>query len=273
MRGLFLPKENIGFIMSHRSGSRLILSSLKYFFDFSNIKYEYIDYHRVNDYTNKYNKSKFYIITRQPLERFLSGFSWLMKNINNDEYSFYFEKYKLETISDFVINYETIMKEDPNAHFLPQTYGILSLVNTFDLNEFKTFNFRRRFDEMFYDYKIIHLEDIDQLVLEDLKMSVKNTVKDTNGLIAEFKSVALRIFDHFYDSDETLRNKFLFSYLMCKNHLEKNHNVNHKILIQSSDYQYLTDFFYDEVVFYGYNNFDVSGRVMKPEEINLKNII
>lgn len=259
--------------MSHRSGSRLMLSTLKYFFDFADINYKYIDYEETIEYTNRFKKTKFYIITRQPIERFLSGFSWLVKNINNEEYSFYIEKYKLETISDFVKNYELIMKEAPNAHFLPQTYGLLSLENNFGINEFKNLNFRRRFDETYYDYKIIHLEDIDQLISQDLKTSEKTALENTNGLIIGFKSVALRIFDHFFDSNENLRNKFLSAYLMSKNYLNKNHNTNMEILMQTSDYQYLMDLFYDEIVFYGYNNFDVSGRVIKPDEINLKNII
>ena len=41
--------------------------------------------------------------------------------------------FKLETINDYVSNYYEIMNKKPNAHFLPQTYGILSLEDSFKI--------------------------------------------------------------------------------------------------------------------------------------------
>ena len=269
MRGFFLPELNVGFLVTHRSGSRLILNTLKYFFDSINKKYEYIDYHEVISYANKLNKSKFYIITRHPIKRFISGFTWILKN--KKEYNNYIKDFKLETINDYVSNYYEIMNKKPNAHFLPQTYGILSLEDSFTLNEFENLNFRRRFDNLYYDYKIIHLEDIDQMVMDDMKYSNATVLEKSNGLLTKVNASALKIFDIFHDNEKSFT--FSTTYLFFKKYLQEFHNANTPILLESTDYQFLMDFFYNEILFYGYNNFDLSKEVLRPNIINLKNFL
>lgn len=273
MRGFYLPDENIGFIVSHRSASRLILSTLKHFFDFSNIKYETIEYQKIHKFVDKSNKSRFYLICRHPIERAISGYSWVLKNKEKKEYSTYYKKFKLETISDYVKNLENILKKDYDAHFLPQTYDLLSLDNAFSVDDFKKINLRKKFDDFYYDYKIIHVEEIRKLINIDKENIEKITPTDLSGYLVNLKCDALRIFDHFQYSPETLCNKFTSVYNMFENFLNKKHNFYGQIFLQPNDYECLTEFFYDEIVFYGYNDYDITNRIAHPEEINLKNII
>jgi hypothetical protein len=68
--------------MTHRSGSRLMLTTLKYFFDIIKMEYEYIGYYDLLEFTTKYKRRKFFILTRDPIERFVSGYTWLKKNLD-----------------------------------------------------------------------------------------------------------------------------------------------------------------------------------------------
>lgn len=267
MRGFYLPKREIGFIVTHRSGSRLMLTTLKYFFDLANIEYEHIGYYNLQKYANKFKRNKFYILTRNPTDRFLSGYSWLKKNPDN-RYEEYFENFKIANISDYVKNYKEICLKLPDAHFLPQTFGILSLKNDFSFTDFENLNHRIEFDEQFYHYKIIHIEDIDKKIKLDSRES-DVFINNTDNLIIAYKATSILLFDDFYDLTEKERILFNHVYVYAKSFLEKNHHINDQITLELTDLLKVMEIHYNENIFFGYDFTSPEKVLIGPQKINL----
>jgi hypothetical protein len=270
VRGIYLPKRNVGFIMTHRSGSRLMLTTLKYFFDIIEMEYEYIGYYDLLEFTTKYKRRKFFILTRDPIERFVSGYTWLKKNLDK-RYLDYFKKFNVNTISDYVTNYVEICDKLPDAHFLPQTHGILSLdPEEVDFEGFKELNFRKSFDELFYHYKIIHLEDFEKASKKDKLQSTLEHVENSDGLINLYSNEMLHIFDEFYDLTNHEKLAFNFSYDYSKRLLDENHHINKREELSPSDLLTLNDIFKKEYLFYGYDiKKPIIDVIKPPEKINL----
>jgi hypothetical protein len=270
VRGIYLPKRNVGFIMTHRSGSRLMLTTLKYFFDTIGMDYEYIGYDDLLEYSTKYKRRKFYILTRDPIERFVSGYTWLKKNIDK-RYLEYFKMFNVNTISDYITNYVEICDKLPDSHFLPQTYGVLSLeTEKIKINDFQVLNFRKHFDELFYHYKIIHIEEFEIAAKKDRKESTLGHVENSDGLINLFTNEMLHIFDEFYDLTNQEKLIFNFSYNYSKRLLDENHHIRKHEEFSQNDFLKLKDIFKKEYIFYGYDLKDSDINVIRPpEKINL----
>ena len=256
--------------MTHRSGSRLMLTTLKYFFDIIKMEYEYIGYYDLLEFTTKYKRRKFFILTRDPIERFVSGYTWLKKNLDK-RYLEYFKTFNVNTISDYVTNYVEICDKLPDAHFLPQTHGILSL-NTDEINfeGFQNLNFRKSFDEIFYHYKIVHVEDIDIASKKDELGSTSKHVENSDGLINLYSNEMLHIFDEFYDLTDEEKIAFNFSYNYSKRLLDGFHHINKREELSETDFLMLNKLFKKEYLFYGYDiKKPIIDVVKPPEKINL----
>lgn len=270
MRGIYLPKRNVGFIMTHRSGSRLMLTALKYFFDIINMEYEYIGYYDLLSFTTKYKRRKFFILTRDPIERFISGYTWLKKNIDK-RYVEYFKKYDINTISNYVTNYVEICDNLPDAHFLPQTHGVLSLNSEeIKFEQFNDINFRKYFDELFYHYKIIHIEDFETAAKKDKLGSTSKLVENSDGLINLYSNEMVHIFDEFFDLTDAEKIAFNFSYDYAKHLLDDFHHIKKSENLQEKDFLILNDIFKKECLFFGYDVKKPMDNIIKPpEKINL----
>lgn len=270
VRGIYLPKRNVGFIMTHRSGSRLMLTTLKYFFDIIKMEYEYIGYYDLLEFTTKYKRRKFFILTRDPIERFVSGYTWLKKNLDK-RYLEYFKTFNVNTISDYVTNYVEICDKLPDPHFLPQTHGILSLnTDEIDFEGFQELNFRKSFDEIFYHYKIVHVEDIDVASKKDELGSTSKHVENSDGLINLYSNEMLHIFDEFYDLTDEEKIAFNFSYNYSKRLLDGFHHINKREELTETDFLLLNDIFKKEYLFYGYDiKKPIIDVIKPPEKINL----
>jgi hypothetical protein len=253
MYGIFLPDFSMGFIFTHKSGSRLFSNALISFFELMEYKYALMGHGDVSDYITKGRKAKFYIFTRNPYDRFLSSFNWANTAlIEQKNYQFveYFEKNSLNKIDNFVKLYAELCENFPDPHYIPQTYGILN--RKYDNNILDgNFNFRKHFDKTFYNYKIINIEDIESLIENDILVSSR--CLDERTKIYKLFTKTIDLFDDFSEMDHNVRRKFNFSYVYVKKMLDINHHLNLKVDVTEKNKKIITELFKNEMSFLGYD--------------------
>lgn len=254
MRGIYLPTFNVGFIFTHKSGSRLLSTTLKYFLDMVNIPYEFIPFSQFFIFAEKNKKTKFYILTRNPMDRFVSGYSWLKKNPNN-QFDKYLKTFKLKTIEGYVENYGKMCSQLPDSHFLPQTYGILSInYEEENFTYFENLNYRKEFDKKFYHYQIIHIEDIHEKHLEDIDKSLHSFVKESGDTIFQYHASVIDLFDEFVNISYDDKVKFNLSYEYANSMLEKNHHIHESFNLTDDVKNKINTILLKETMFLGYNS-------------------
>ena len=252
MRGIYLPTFNIGFIFTHKSGLRLLSTTLKYFLEMNNIPYEFIPFSQFFIFAEKNKKTKFYILTRNPIDRFLSGYSWLKKNPNN-QFDKYFKTFKLDTIEEYVENYVEMCSQCPDSHFLPQTYGILSVdYEEENFTYIENINYRNEFDKRFYHYQIIHIEEIHKKHLEDIDTSLHCFVKESGGTIFDYRGSVTDLFYEFFDMSSTNKVKFNLCYEYAHSMLEKNHHIHESFDLTDDVKNKINTILSKETMFLGY---------------------
>lgn len=254
MRGIYLPTFNVGFIFTHKSGSRLLSTTLFYFLEMLKIPCEFIPFSQFSNFTEKNKKTKFYIMTRNPIDRFISGYSWLKKNQKN-QFDEYLETFKLDTIVKYVENYVEMCSRLPDSHFLPQTYGILSInYKEENFTYFENLNYRKEFDKIFYHYKIIHIEDVHKKHLEDIDKSLHSFVKESNDTIFTYHGSIIDLFDEFVDIPYTDKVKFNLCYEYANNMLEKNHHIHEQFKLSEELVNKIKTILGKEMMFLGYDS-------------------
>jgi len=271
MYGIFLPDQSIGFIFTHKSGSRLLLNTLKSFCELMKYKYFFMNYENAEDYLVMNRKAKFYIFTRNPIDRFLSGYNWVNKvliNEKKEEFNEYHNSKNLTFINSYIKNYTDFCDKFPDPHYNPQTYGILNKQYSGDFFN-GNFNFRKEFDKKFYSYKIINIEDIEERIKKDMKLT--SLLMDEKTEIYRNQYQTIDIFEDFYDLGPLERCHFNFSYFYIKNMLDIQHHLNIKEKISNQNIDKIKNLFLNEILFFGYEL--KSPQIDTPDTINLSKVI
>jgi hypothetical protein len=271
MYGIFLPDKNLGFIFSHKSGSRLFLNTLKSFFELVKYRYFLMDKDNQENHLEMNQKAKFYILTRNPIDRFLSGYNWLNKILiksKDEDFLEYYNKKNLKSIDSYINNYVELCEKFPDPHYYPQTFSALNK-NYSDSFFNGDFNLRKEFDKRFYSYKIINIEDIENKIKKDMELS--SLLLDEVTEIYRHQYQTINIFEDFYDLGPLERSQFNFSYFYIKNMLNIQHHLNIKQNITYENVDKIKNLFFNEISFFGYN---VKPQEIKsPDTINLSKVI
>ena len=271
MYGIFLPEKNLGFLFAHKSGSRLLSNTLRSFFELMKYPYFLMDKHNQENNLNMNQKAKFYVFTRNPIDRFLSGYNWMNKQLINskgEDFLEYYNDNNLKSINSYIKNYINLCNKFPDPHYYPQTFSILN--KNYDNSFFNgDFNLRKEFDNRFYSYKIINIEDIDSKVKKDMKSS--SLLLDDETEIYKHQYKTIEIFEDFRDLGPLQRCHFNFSYFYIKNMLDIEHHLNIKQEISNENIDKIKNLFTNELLFFGYDN--KNSKISTPETINLSKVI
>jgi hypothetical protein len=271
MYGIFLPKQNLGFIFTHKSGSRLLLNTLKTFCEIMKYGYFFMNYENAEDHLIMNKKAKFYVFTRNPIDRFLSGYNWVNKILignKSEEFNEYYNDKNLKSLESYIKNYSDLCDKFPDPHYNPQTFGILN--KDFNNDFFNgDFNFRKEFDKKFYSYKIINIEDIDNRINKDIELS--SLILDEKTEIYRYQYQTIDIFEDFYELGPLERCHFNFTYSYIKNMLNIRHHLNVKQNITNENFDRINKLFINEVLFFGYNIKNL--QIAPPDIINLSKVI
>lgn len=165
MKGIYISDYKCAIITANKSGSRGILNSLIMFFDYVGIKYEYL----VGSGYTAIPNVKYYLLVRNPIERFFTTYSWLMRDNlqisredDDDIIKDVLKKYNITTIEDYANNYKKLHQDlQFDTHFFEQFYSFIPPPNHKNNGIDITYNeLHQKFNSVFDDYEFIHVETI-----------------------------------------------------------------------------------------------------------------
>jgi hypothetical protein len=184
MKGIYIPDYKCAFITANKSGSRGVINTLIMFFEYNNINYEKLV---GSNYTTN-NDVKYYILVRNPIERFFTTYTWLMRDTSkmcDIEFNLIqnvLKKYNIETIEDYACNYKKLYDElEFDTHFFEQYFSFIPPPN-YENNgiNISSSELKKIFDLTFNNYEFVHIEKLIDIV-ENYKNNY--TLSDDNYLI------------------------------------------------------------------------------------------
>lgn len=165
MKGFYIPDYKCAIITANKSGSRGILNTLIMFFDYVGIKYEYL----VGSGYTAIPNVKYYLLVRNPIERFFTTYSWLIRDnlqISREDDDIIvkdvLKKYNITTIEDYANNYKKLYQDlQFDTHFFEQFYSFIPPSNHKNNGIDITYDeLYQKFNSVFDDYEFIHVETI-----------------------------------------------------------------------------------------------------------------
>ena len=245
-----LIKEKISIVIPYKSGHSVLYETFLNLF-----KVMEIDYEIVNDPSNK--MENVFIFTRNPIDRFFSGYFWLISS--DKEYETLKEKYKINDLQSYISNYLRFINSESNLHYLPQSTQILMkcLGDPLEVNLFM--NHRKKYDDCFKgNYKIFRIEDITSVVNSNYdNMSSKKV-----GLYPKVKLIEDVEFKKFpflemFSVDVNLLFMSFYEMFMKHNKLTYHHkNINYYNQISLQEYNQVFNYFQYELNWFGYEKDD-----------------
>jgi hypothetical protein len=214
MKGIYIPDYNCAFVTANKSGSRVILNTIMMFCHHSRIKYnELID----SNYTAIPNV-KYYILVRNPIDRFFTTYSWLMRDVSLlgesgiSQIKNVIEKYNIKSIDDYARNYRKMYDDlEYDSHFVEQYYSFIpSLYHQKSAEKSSKLDIIKLFDSIYKNYEFIQIETLSQIsenyknnfTLYDETTSQKSDFSFIIDLFSEFKSISIKekeLFNIFYN--------------------------------------------------------------------------
>jgi hypothetical protein len=258
MKGIYIPKYKCAFITGNKSGSRALLNTFVMFFDYIDIEYTQIE---TSDYI-ALPDTKYYIMVRNPLERFFTTYNWLMRDTSKKtELEFnkienVLKKYNIQTIEDYANSYKKLYNElEFDTHLFEQYYSFIPPPhfknNGIDISYIEL---KKAFDKKFNNYQFIHIEnllDISETYRNNFSLSDDGYLTNSIGFMIDVFSE----FDKLTIEQKKLSNIF-YSYIIqildTRHHSklktsEYRENYIGKI---TNNYMHL---FRNELILYGYN--------------------
>ena len=257
MKGIYIPEYKCAFITANKSGSRGLLNTLVMFFEHINITYQYID---SSDYT-VLSDTKYYIMVRNPIERFFTTYSWLMRDeskmtkIEIDRIQTILKKYNIQTIEDYAINYKKLYNElQFDTHFFEQYYSFIPAPNYKNNGiGIGRLQLKKLFDSTFNNYEFVHIETL--IAICEKYKSNYNLSDDTRLYV--YNKFIIDLFPEFINlpiTEKKLSNIF-YSYIIDILDLRHHHKLqtyeyrNEYIDRITNNYNQL---FKNELILYGY---------------------
>jgi hypothetical protein len=245
-----LTKQNTSLVIPFKSGHSVLYATFLNLFKVMNIDYEI-----VNDPSNK--MENVFIFTRNPIERFFSGYFWLISS--DKEYESLNEKYNIPNLQSYISNYLRFINNEVNLHYLPQSAQILTkdLGSPLDVNLFM--NHRKKYDDCFRgNYKIFRIEDITSVV----NSNYDNMIAKKVGIYPKVKLIEDVEFKKFpflemFSVDVNLLFMSFYEMFMKYNELSYHHkNTNYYSQVSLQEYNQVFNYFQYELNWFGYEKDD-----------------
>jgi hypothetical protein len=223
MKGCFLPDYNIALQFTNKTGSLQMINTFMLFFNYYNIKYEGLD----TSFNIFDENTKFYIFTRNPINRFITTYNWFMHSSDRvDGVLNLKQKYNITDMESYINNYNNIMYEIDNTHYQPQIFEILQ----FNENNFNI-DLKSIKDSLFKKYNTNYTF----LNIEMISTFLKNftdTYQYSHGNLLDLSlpktdyecKLILDLIPEFVSMDIESKKHFNFLYLAIKSILDKTHH-------------------------------------------------
>jgi len=252
MKGIYLKDYNIALQFTNKSGSLVMLNTIILFCKYNNIPFEYLNI-KIN---YKSLKTKFYIFTRNPLNRFITSYNWFINSDNANVYEIK-TKYNIDSIEKFIEYYSNIMLEINDSHYIPQILDILE----YEKQAFKltSYNIKNKLKDKFHNYQFVKMETIGQYDT-NFKMSYQyvNGVQDTTDTkLFEHdysNTFILNLFKEFDSIEYNTKTHFNLLYNSIKTILDiRHHKSNNRLELLDKVANVKFNIFDIENVLYGYS--------------------
>jgi hypothetical protein len=259
MKGIYIPDYKCAFITANKSGSRCVINTLIMFFEYNNISYEKLI---GSNYNVNFN-TKYYILVRNPINRFFTTYSWLMRDISkvsDDEFNIIqnvLKKYNIQTIEDYAINYKKLYDDlEFDTHFFEQYFSFIPPPNYKNNGiNISRLELKKMFDFNFKNYEFIQIEKLNDIV-EHYKNNYILSDDDYISAPTQFMIDTFSEFNNLTNHQKKLSNIF-YNYIMqildSKHHNKietQKYKTKYKDIIINK-YMHL---FKTEMVLYGYKN-------------------
>jgi hypothetical protein len=250
MKGIYIPQYNIAFQFTNKSGSLVMLNTFILFCNFYNITFEHLN--RVIDY--KKLKVKFYIFTRNPIDRFITSYNWFMdsskNNVNVNQMKI---KYRIDNIDDFIANYGTIMCEIKDTHYEPQLFDVLK----YDDKKFNIdiIDINNKLINQYYKYEFIKMESISILNTCFMDKYYYIHGPESNDIIPPdySKCQILNIISEFNTISYNQKIHFNLLYIAMKSILDiRHHKINDRVILLNKVKNINLNIFNIENTLFGY---------------------
>lgn len=232
MKGIYLKDTNVAMQFTNKSGSLLLLNTFIQFCKLYNISYTHSSI--LNGTENDFNKdTKFYIFTRNPIDRFLTSYNWFKnESDSNNNVNLLKRKYSINNVTDFIKHYDTIMYQVEDTHYQPQLFQILEY-NTYPFTlTFPIIN--EKLKNRFNQYQFIKVEDLTDKIatFADTYYYVHGEQKyvdyDYSGLLI------LDLISEFSELSYEQKIQFNLIYLAMKAILDaKHHKIEERLKIKT----------------------------------------
>lgn len=257
MKGIYIPDYNCAFITANKSGSRGIINTLTMFFDYTNINYEKL----VGSNYDTKSDVKYYILVRNPIERFFTTYSWLMRDgskISDTQFDIIenvLEKYNIKTIEDYASNYKNLYDAlEFDTHFFEQYFSFIPPPNYKNNGiDISYIELKNTFDSFFNNYEFVHIEKLISIT-EDYKNSYTLHDDDYSNESTNFMIDLFSEFNELSISQKKLSNIF-YTYIIQILDLRHHHKIKTNeykqkyINVITNKYMHL---FKTELMLYGY---------------------
>jgi hypothetical protein len=223
MKGCFLPDYNIALQFTNKTGSLQMINTFMLFFKYYNIKYEGLD----TSFNIFDENTKFYIFTRNPVNRFITTYNWFMHSSDRvDGVLNLKQKYNITDMESYISNYNNIMYEIDDSHYQPQIFEILA----FEPNNFN-FDSKSIKDSLFKRYNT-NYTFLNMEMISTFLENFSNTYQYSHGNLLDLSlpktdyecKLILDLIPEFVSMDIESKKHFNFLYLAIKSILDKGHH-------------------------------------------------
>jgi hypothetical protein len=209
-----------------KSGSQLLFESVKMSLDIHRIKYE----------TEDRRHTKKIIFVRNPIDRFFSGYFWMLhmsKQNPGGEDQAILDREGITTLSAYIRRYSEFTQRANNPHYIPQSQDLLNETEIKDYGQAYEKRFRA-------GYSLVRIEDVGN--------AIHNTHKDN------LRDISLPSVFLWFPKEVSM--SFFLAYHHEKGIFENGHHLHSewKYLITEEEYLTVKSFFQREMAFFGYTH-------------------